>query len=120
VWVGDSLGEMALYYAMSDVALLGGSFAPLGGQNLIEAAACGCPVVMGPHTFNFSDAAELALEAGAARRVGSMQEGVRAAVELARNASARDAAAAAGARFAAAHRGAAQRTAEAVLALLPP
>jgi len=49
-----------------------------------------------------------------------MQEGVRAAVELARNASARDAAAAAGARFAAAHRGAAQRTAEAVLALLPP
>ena len=120
VWVGDSLGEMALYYAMSDVALLGGSFAPLGGQNLIEAAACGCPVVMGPHTFNFSDAAELALEAGAARRVGSMDEGVRAAVELARNASARDAAAAAGARFAAAHRGAAQRTAEAVLALLPP
>ena len=120
VWVGDSLGEMALYYAMSDVALLGGSFAPLGGQNLIEAAACGCPVVMGPHTFNFSDAAELALEAGAARRVGSMEEGVGAAVELARNASAREAAAAAGARFAAAHRGAAQRTAEAVLALLPP
>ncbi len=47
VWLGDSLGEMALYYGLSDVALLGGSFAPLGGQNLIEAAACGCPVVMG-------------------------------------------------------------------------
>jgi 3-deoxy-D-manno-octulosonic-acid transferase len=60
VWLGDSLGEMALYYALSDVALLGGSFAPLGGQNLIEAAACGCPVVMGPHTFNFTEAAELA------------------------------------------------------------
>jgi 3-deoxy-D-manno-octulosonic-acid transferase len=118
VWLGDSLGEMALYYAMADAALLGGSFAPLGGQNLIEAAACACPVVMGPHTFNFSEAAELAQEAGAALRVGSMEEGVRVAVELARDASARSAAAQAGERFAAAHRGAAVKTAEAVLALL--
>ena len=47
VWLGDSLAEMTLYYGISDLALLGGSFAPLGGQNLIEAAACGCPVVMG-------------------------------------------------------------------------
>ena len=69
VWIGDSLGEMALYYALADVALLGGSFAPLGGQNLIEAAACGCPVVMGPHTFNFAEAAQLAQGAGAALRV---------------------------------------------------
>jgi len=119
VWIGDSLGEMALYYGMADVALLGGSFAKLGGQNLIEAAACGCPVVMGPHTFNFSEAAELALEAGAARRVAAMEEGVAAAVELARDAEARSAAAQAGERFAAAHRGAAKRTAEAVLRLLP-
>jgi 3-deoxy-D-manno-octulosonic-acid transferase len=66
IWLGDSLGEMAMYYALSDVALLGGSFAPLGGQNLIEAAACGCPVVMGPHTFNFAQAAEVAVAAGAA------------------------------------------------------
>ncbi|MBL8334059.1 MAG: 3-deoxy-D-manno-octulosonic acid transferase, partial [Rubrivivax sp.] len=48
VWIGDSIGEMPLYYSLADVALLGGSFAPLGGQNLIEAAACGCPVLMGP------------------------------------------------------------------------
>ena len=48
VWVGDSLGEMAMYYGLAHVALLGGSFEPLGGQNLIEAAACGCPMVMGP------------------------------------------------------------------------
>jgi 3-deoxy-D-manno-octulosonic-acid transferase len=119
VWIGDSLGEMALYYAMADVALLGGSFARLGGQNLIEAAACGCPVVMGPHTFNFGEAAELAQEAGAARRVGNMEEGVRVAVELARDAAARSEAAQSGERFAAAHRGAAARTAQAVLALLP-
>lgn len=118
VWIGDSLGEMALYYAMADVALLGGSFLPLGGQNLIEAAACGCPIVMGPHTFNFSEASQLALEAGAARRVATMEEGVRAAVDLARDATARKATAEAGERFAAAHRGAAKRTADAVLALL--
>ena len=118
VWIGDSLGEMALYYAMADVALLGGSFLPLGGQNLIEAAACACPIVMGPHTFNFSEASELALDAGAARRVESMEEGVRAAVELARDAAQRQASAEAGEAFAAAHRGAAAKTAQAVLALL--
>jgi len=118
VWIGDSLGEMPLYYALADVALLGGSFLPLGGQNLIEAAACGCPIVMGPHTFNFSEAAELAQAAGAARRVSSMEEGVREAVALARDAAARTLAAAAGERFAAAHRGAAQKTARAVLALI--
>jgi 3-deoxy-D-manno-octulosonic-acid transferase len=118
VWVGDSLGEMALYYALSDVALLGGSFLPLGGQNLIEAAACGCPIVMGPHTFNFAEAAQRAEEAGAALRVASMEEGVRVAVELARDTDARQRAVQAGERFAAAHRGAADRTAQAVLALL--
>ena len=75
MWIGDSLGEMALYYGLADVALLGGSFAPLGGQNLIEAAACGCPVVMGPHTFNFAEAAQLAQDAGAAVRVQDMEEG---------------------------------------------
>jgi 3-deoxy-D-manno-octulosonic-acid transferase len=73
---------------------------------------------MGPHTFNFAEAAELALEAGAARRVASMEEGVTAAVALARDPAARDAAGRAGERFAAAHRGAAKRTAEAVLGLL--
>ena len=118
VWVGDSLGEMALYYALGDAALLGGSFLPLGGQNLIEAAACGCPVVMGPHTFNFSEAAELAKAAGAARRVGSMEEGVRVAVELVRDAAARAEAVRAGEAFAAAHRGAAEKTVGAVLALI--
>ncbi|HJV61059.1 MAG TPA: 3-deoxy-D-manno-octulosonic acid transferase, partial [Albitalea sp.] len=68
-WLGDSMGEMPLYYALAQVALLGGSFAPLGGQNLIEAAACGCPIVMGPHTFNFAEASQLSQAAGAAIRV---------------------------------------------------
>ncbi len=125
VWVGDSLGEMPAYYALADVALLGGSFAPLGGQNLIEAAACGCPLIIGPHTFNFADAAERSVLAGAAARVGSIDEAVTVASRLmARNAGAAswaDAPRIDGARalaFAAAHRGAAQRMARQIAALL--
>jgi 3-deoxy-D-manno-octulosonic-acid transferase len=118
VWVGDSLGEMALYYGMAHVALLGGSFLPLGGQNLIEAAACGCPIVMGEHTFNFAEAAELALQGGAAQRVASMPEGVQAALALVADEAAREAAVQASLRFADAHRGAAYKTAQAVLALV--
>ena len=120
VWLGDSLGEMAAYYALADVALLGGSFEPLGGQNLIEAAACGCPVVMGPHTFNFSQAAEQALAAGAAWRVADLQEGVRAAQALAADTAARAAMARAGQAFASRHQGAAQRTADALRGLWSP
>ena len=122
VWLGDTLGEMALYYACSDVALLGGSFAPLGGQNLIEAAACGCPLLMGPHTFNFALAAKDALAAGAAERLADLPTALARALALldgssdAAGPAQRRAMAAAALQFAAAHRGAAQRMASAVLA----
>ena len=118
IWLGDSLGEMALYYGMADVALLGGSFEPLGGQNLIEASACGCPVVMGPHTFNFADAAQLAEAAGAALRVDTIADAVGTAVSLAGDSKQQAVVAAAGLAFAAAHRGAASKTAAALLALV--
>jgi len=120
VWLGDSLGEMPMYYACADAGLLGGSFAPLGGQNLIEAAACGCPLVMGPHTFNFADAAELAIAAGAAERVDDIEAGVARALAIVREEPGPH-----GRRvqralaFAGEHRGAAERTAQAVLARLP-
>ncbi|SFC46260.1 3-deoxy-D-manno-octulosonic-acid transferase [Polaromonas sp. OV174] len=110
VWLGDSLGEMALYYGLSDVALLGGSFAPLGGQNLIEAAACACPVVMGPHTFNFTEAAELAEAEGAALRVADMAQAVTAGLALLHDAPALAQAQAAGLAFAARNRGATAKT----------
>jgi 3-deoxy-D-manno-octulosonic-acid transferase len=118
LWLGDTLGEMALYYALADVALLGGSFEPLGGQNLIEAAACSCPVVMGPHTFNFAEAAELALAAGAAQRVVNMQEALLAASALARDARRLPAARLAADTFAQAHQGASERLATAIVRLL--
>lgn len=116
VWLGDSMGEMTAYYALSSVALLGGSFAPLGGQNMIEAAACGCPVVMGPHTFNFDEAAAQALRFDAARRVADMQEAVQAALDIAGNAALHEVMARASRIFARKFRGAAARTAQAIAA----
>ncbi|KNZ31724.1 MAG: 3-deoxy-D-manno-octulosonic acid transferase [Methylibium sp. NZG] len=118
VWLGDSMREMALYYGCADVALLGGSFAPLGGQNLIEAAACGCPMVLGPHTFNFAEAAELSIAAGAAVRTADMPQAVARALSMLKP-DVRERASADALAFAAAHGGAADRMADAVIGQLP-
>ncbi|WP_457442381.1 3-deoxy-D-manno-octulosonic acid transferase [Roseateles sp. P5_E4] len=120
VWLGDSMREMPLYYGLASVALLGGSFAPLGGQNLIEAAACGCPVLAGPHTFNFAEAAELAIAAGAARRCADLPEAVGQGVALCQHAAARQDMSAHAKTFARAHQGAADRMAAALLPLQHP
>ena len=69
VLLGDSMGEMPLYYSASDLVVMGGSLMPLGGQNLIEACAAGCPVILGEHTFNFQQASQDAIDCGAAIRV---------------------------------------------------
>ena len=116
-WLGDSLGEMPQYYTASDVALLGGSFMALGGHNLIEAAACGCPIVMGPSTFNFAEAAKQATLAGAAWQEPDMAHALRRALqvvgsELQAIASSRALA------FAATHKGAADRMADRIVRLL--
>ena len=118
IWLGDSLGEMAMYYGMSDVALLGGSFEPLGGQNLIEAAACACPVILGPSVFNFSEAAALAVQAGAAFAVNAMPQAVDAACALVESSDTLAKARTAALQFANAHQGAAEKTAAAVVQLL--
>jgi len=67
--IGDTMGEMFAYYDASDLAFIGGSLLPTGGQNLIEACACGKPVLLGPHTYNFAQASEDAIAQGAAIRV---------------------------------------------------
>jgi 3-deoxy-D-manno-octulosonic-acid transferase len=118
IWLGDTLGEMPLYYALSDVALLGGSFEKLGGQNLIEAAACGCPVVMGPHTFNFFEAAELAESAGAARRVADMAGAVSWAIECVNDPETQSRMSQAALAFVSTHQGATGRTVQALHAFL--
>lgn len=110
VVLGDSMGEMFAYYAACDVAFIGGSLLPLGGQNLLEACAVGKPVLVGPHTFNFDEATERAIEAGAALRVadaknlaaavsGLLSDPVRAR-KIGDN----------GRRFTDAHRGATEKT----------
>ncbi len=118
IWLGDSLGEMAMYYSLADLALLGGSFEPLGGQNLIEAIAAGCPVIMGPHTFNFQEASDTAEASGAAMRVQSMQAGLQKASALFADASKRQALVKAGEQWLAASQGASKRQAQAMAQLL--
>ncbi|HMA11307.1 MAG TPA: lipid IV(A) 3-deoxy-D-manno-octulosonic acid transferase [Steroidobacteraceae bacterium] len=109
VLLGDSLGELFAYYAACDVAFVGGSLAPLGGQNLIEPASAGRPVLVGPHTFNFEEATRLATEAGAALRVNDAADLMEYALKLLSDAPARTRMGEAGLAFAARHRGAAAR-----------
>ena len=109
VYMGDTMGEMAFYYAAADVAVIGGSFLPLGGQNLIESLACGTPVIVGPHMFNFAEATELAVAAGAALQVESPEAALIAAAALLQDVNRRRAMSEAGWKFCEVHRGAAER-----------
>ncbi|MDR0576301.1 MAG: lipid IV(A) 3-deoxy-D-manno-octulosonic acid transferase [Candidatus Accumulibacter sp.] len=110
VWLGDSMGEMPAYFAAADLALIGGTLRPFGGQNLIEAAACGCPALAGPHTYNFAQATEDAISCGAARRVADAADAARTARELCADPAALAAMRRAAAEFSRAHRGATART----------
>ncbi len=108
--LGDSMGEMFAYYAACDVAFVGGSLLPLGGQNLLEACVVGRPVIVGPHTFNFEDATLQAIEAGAAIRVADASELIEITEVLLRDPGRRRAMSEAGKQFTETHRGATART----------
>lgn len=112
VWLGDSMGELFAYYAAADLAFIGGSLLPLGGQNLIEPASIGVPVLFGPHMFNFADASAKALESGAACQVQSAADMVDAAIELLKDAEKRQQMSADAREFTALHRGASLRIVE--------
>jgi 3-deoxy-D-manno-octulosonic-acid transferase len=114
--LGDSMGEMTAYYAAADLAFVGGSLVPFGAQNLIEACAIGTPVAIGPSTFNFAQAVDEAVKAGAAIQVPDADALVRESARLLADASARRRMGDAGKRFCAAHRGATERT----MALVEP
>ena len=116
ILLGDSMGEMFAYYAACDLAFIGGSLLPLGGQNLIEACACGKPVLFGPHMFNFAQISEAALQAGAACQLADATQVFRQAVDLLSSTEALGRMASAAINFAERDRGATQRT----LALLKP
>lgn len=118
ILIGDSMGEMFAYYAAADVAFVGGSLLDFGCQNLIEPCSVGTPVLIGPSTFNFAEAAREALAGGAARQIRSADELVRVASTLLSNDTERAALGAAGQHFAQAHRGATERTMALIAAAL--
>jgi len=109
VMLGDSMGEMLAYYAAADVAIMGGSLLEFGSQNLIEPCAMGTPVIVGPHTWNFAQAAEGAIAAGAAVRVSGAAEALARADAISADRARRDSMGAKGLEFVAAHRGAVDR-----------
>lgn len=119
VWLGDSMGEMYAYYACADVAFIGGSLLDYGCQNLIEACAVGVPVLLGPSTYNFAEAASEALQQGAARQVAQADELVQLAGQIIDAPHIRAAMAAAALQFATRHRGASERTLAIITRLLP-
>jgi 3-deoxy-D-manno-octulosonic-acid transferase len=110
VVLGDTMGEMFAYCCAADVAVIGGSFMPYGGQNLIEACAVGTPVIIGPSVYNFAEAARRAVEAGAAVQVMDTEELWREAERLLKDATTRAAMGREGIAFSRAHRGATKKT----------
>lgn len=79
--LGDSMGEMFFYCAMADVCIMGGSFEPLGCQNVIEPASVGVPVIVGPSTFNFSEVVKRGLQDQALLQVSDQVQALKAAHE---------------------------------------
>jgi 3-deoxy-D-manno-octulosonic-acid transferase len=108
--LGDSMGELFAYYGACDIAFIGGSLLPLGGQNLLEACAVGKPVLIGPHTFNFAEATRLAVEAGAAVQLLDAAGLGAALAQLLREPARREAMGRAGLALMKQHQGATQRT----------
>jgi 3-deoxy-D-manno-octulosonic-acid transferase len=120
VLIGDSMGEMFAYYASADIAFIGGSLLDFGSQNLIEAAACGTPVLIGPSTRNFAEVAREAIACGAALSIGDADDLVMQVNALLADADRRRRMGEAGRAFAERHRGATQRTLTLIDRTLPP
>jgi 3-deoxy-D-manno-octulosonic-acid transferase len=110
VWLGDSMGEMFAYYAASDAAFIGGSLLDYGSQNLIEPCAVGVPVLIGPSTHNFAEAASAALEHNAAIAITGADELIDEALALLGDSTRCAAKSKAAAAFASHHRGATAKT----------
>lgn len=91
IFIGDTMGELPLFYAASDVAFVGGSLVPVGGHNPLEPAALGLPILTGPHVFNFEEITRMLREAGALWLVRDAQELAAALETYFRDASLRHA-----------------------------
>ncbi|MCA1772230.1 MAG: 3-deoxy-D-manno-octulosonic acid transferase, partial [Halomonas sp.] len=120
VYLADTLGELALLYAAGSVAFVGGSLVPLGGQNVLEPAALGKPVLSGPSIENFSDVAEPLLTAGALALVDSPEGLAEALVDYFDHPSDAQQKGQAGLTVIKAQQGALKRTLDGLGELVPP
>lgn len=118
VLLGDSMGEMFMYYAACDLTFIGGSLEKLGGQNLIEPCAVGKPVLIGPHTFNFEAITEDAIKAGAAIRIQSAKELMEQANDLLSDTDKRQSMGQSARQFAEQQHGATERTVQLLAPLI--
>ena len=109
VFIGDTMGELPLLYAASDVAFVGGTLVEIGGHNMLEPAALGLPVLYGPHVFNFADISQRLVEAGGAATVSDSKSLGDAVVGYLTDANLRYAAGGRGRAFVEANRGARDR-----------
>jgi 3-deoxy-D-manno-octulosonic-acid transferase len=116
VLLGDSMGEMFAYYCAAHIAIIGGSFGPFGSQNLLEAMAVGCPVIVGPSRFNFDHIIAEAIESGGAIGVQSMNQAIDEAFSQLNSVAGQATMADLAKRFCAAHQGATKR----ILQVLQP
>jgi len=119
VFLGDTMGEMTLFYAASDVAFVGGSLTPVGGHNLLEPAALGIPLVSGPHVFNAQEIADMFIETGACRLVEDAAQLADAVGELLSDRDKAKERGELGRRILERNRGALERLLEMIESLLP-
>ncbi len=82
VYLADTMGELKMLYAAADAAFVGGSMVPVGGHNILEAAAVGVPVLFGPYMVNFKAIAEAVLRQHAAIQCQNNSEIISALIAL--------------------------------------
>jgi len=116
VFIGDTMGELPVLYAAADVAFVGGSLVEIGGHNMLEPAASGVPVLMGPHVYNFAEISRRLVEVGAARQVGDGDELGDVVIDFLLDADLRHATGERGRAFVESNRGALER----LMALVAP
>lgn len=117
-FIVDTMGELMNFYAAADLAFVGGSLAPIGGHNVLEPAALGCPVLVGPHTFNFEDITGSLLHAKAAERLAEPAALAPTVLALLQNPAQRRAMGKAAIEVSEAGRGALNRTLQKIASLL--
>lgn len=120
VFIGDTLGELPLFYAASDVAFVGGSLVQEGGHNMLEPAALGIPVIFGPYVHDVVEISERLTQAGAGRKVEDKDELAAAVVEYMQDANLRHVAGQRGREFVEENRGALTLVMELVDELMAP